>query len=118
MLLLEYSHFYFSDPIQHRHIYLFLLVPSAELTARKYVDRDADEEVFAHVGGLTVNQEIRFAGHVHFSPHEPGNDDVGTIARCGTRTVSNTGPNVIGVGEHVYFAAKPHVARDDTGSGA
>jgi hypothetical protein len=95
-----------------------LVTPSAELNARKYVDRDAEEEVFSHVGGLTINQELRFAGHCDFSPHEPGNDDVGTIARAGTRTVINTGPNVISVNEHVYFANKPHVARDEANTGA
>lgn len=89
-----------------------LIKENHQLNVRVSSELDAGEEVFSHVGGLPTTQDIRFAGHVDFSPHEPGNDDVGTIARAGTRTVVNTGPNNINIGDTVYFSPFPYVAHE------
>lgn len=93
-----------------------LCQPNQYLNARVNVDRDAEEEIFSHVGGLGVKQEIRFAGYCDFSPHETSSDDVGTIARAGTRTIVNTGPVSIQSGQKVYFSPFPYDARSPDGS--
>lgn len=93
-----------------------LCQPSQYLNARQNVDRDAEEEIFSHVGGLSTEQEIRFAGCCDFSPHETSNDDEGTIARAGTRTVVNTGPNPINSGQVVYFSPFAYAAQEPDGT--
>lgn len=93
-----------------------LCQPNQYLNARQNVDRDAEEEIFSHVGGLGTDQEIRFAGCCDFSPHETSNDDEGTIARAGTRTVVNTGPNPINSGQVVYFSPFAYAAQEPDGT--
>lgn len=103
--------------IQQGDLVYSLVERTNDLFVRQSVDRDGEEVVFACVNGLPIEFEIRFAGHCDYSPHvksSDGNteDTAGTIARCGTRTVINTGPNPIGVNELVYFSPYPLIATE------
>lgn len=90
-----------------------LVKSGTDLMRRQTLDRDAEEQVFSCTNGLPANVEIRFAGHADFTPHESNKgDDVGTVARAGTRTVIHTGEYPIANNETIYFSAWPSTVFD------
>lgn len=80
---------------------------------RQAIDRDAGVEVFSCVNGLPANTDIVPVGVCDFSPHGSSKDDVGTVARAGTRTVLNTGPDNILEGQIVYASTFPYTVTEN-----
>jgi len=77
--------------------------------------------VFSCVNAMYKHQDIVFQGaHIFSQDGRPAtaynSDAVGTLQTRGTITMVNTGPNVIQVGQQVYWSIFPWTRLDDNGN--
>lgn len=76
---------------------------------------DSQMDCHTSVNGWNKDVDAMFAGVVRNARPLSQSDDSGTVARCGTQTIINTGPDDTMCGDIIYFSMHPYTTTTESG---